>query len=103
MSAPKARMITDLNFEPAGGSLVELQTRDIQGDNGIDVEVSLWLDGTYAVCAVAALTGKAISTTDFGPPQYNLNEMQANLAIQEILDLDERGKRKDYLDERPER
>lgn len=102
MNASKARLITDLKFEPAG-SVMELQSRDIQGNNGIDVEVTLWLDGTYAVCAVSALTGKAISSTDFGPPQYSLNEFQANLAIQEILDLDERGKRKEYLDERPER
>ena len=103
MNATKARLVADLTFEPAGGPAVKLQSHEIRGECGFDVEVSLWPDGTYAVCVVAASLGLRVDNTDFGPPQYSLNEFQANLAIQEILDLDERGKRKEYLDERPER
>ena len=41
--------------------------------------------------------------TDFGPPRQMLTEVEANFAIREIMDLDERGKTRDYLDERPTR
>ena len=103
MNATKARLVADLKFEPAGGPAVKLQSHEIRGECGYNVEVSRWPDGTYAVCAVAEQTGLCVTTTDFGPPQYSLTEMQANFAIQEILDLDANGKRKDYFDEKPER
>lgn len=47
--------------------------------------------------------GAAINNTEFGEPRTQLDEMAANFAIREIMDLDCHGRTRDYFDERPER
>ncbi len=44
-----------------------------------------------------------VAGTDFGEPRAGLDEIGANFAIREIMDLDNYGRTRDYFDERPER
>ena len=112
MNVSKARLVADLKFEPAGGGGVTsaglTQHVFVQGEHRWGAFVVRHLrdahTGKQYSVGVQRISGRAFDDmTDFGPPQTGLTEFQANLAIQEILDLDERGKRKEYLDERPER
>lgn len=47
--------------------------------------------------------GTVVNNTEFGEPRTKLEEMAANFAIREIMELDCHGRTRDYFDERPER
>ena len=70
--------------------------------NGWIAEIWKMPNVTFTVRVLGTDEHPAVHT-DFGGPRTGLEEMAANFAIREIMDLDRHGRNRDYLDERPER